>query len=168
MKTLSVLRHAKSSWDYPELADIERPLLNKGVKRTLLICDALKEHNSTPDIIISSPAKRAMETANIIIDKLELSLSNLETNEDFYPGYAKNIVSELKDVSNSIDHLMIVGHNPGLTELVYSFIKEDYIDWIPTSGLVQIQFNCDKWSKINNKNAKLIRYLMPKQLKGHL
>lgn len=165
MITLSVLRHAKSSWDYPDLADIDRPILNKGVRRTLRICNALNERKSIPDRIISSPAKRALETANIIIEKLSLPLQVPEINEHFYPGYARSIIDELIKVNSNTKHLMIVGHNPGLTELVYSFVKEDYIDWIPTSGLVQIQFHCQNWADIDHSNANLLRYLTPKQLK---
>lgn len=165
MITLSILRHAKSSWDYPDLVDIDRPILNKGVRRTLRICDALNERKSLPDRIISSPAKRAIETADIIIEKLNLPLQAPEINEHFYPGYARNITNELIKVNSKTKHLMIVGHNPGLTELVYSFVKEDYIDWIPTSGLVQIHFNCNNWNDISHSNATLLRYLTPKQLK---
>jgi len=166
MIILSVLRHAKSSWDYPDLADIDRPILNKGVKRTLLICNALNDRKSLPNKVISSPAKRAIETADIIIDKLNLPLQAPEINVHFYPGYPKHIINELNKLNGDISHLMIVGHNPGLTELVYSFVKEDYIDWIPTSGLVQIQFNCERWSEIDYSNASLLRYLTPKQLKS--
>lgn len=165
MKTLSILRHAKSSWEYPDLSDFERPLLNKGVKRTLLICKVLAENNSIPELIITSSAKRAKETAKIVLDKLNVPLHNLKKNKEFYPGYAKTFLKEISDVDKNISHLMIVGHNPGLTDLAYQLVKDENIDWIPTSGLVQITFDCEEWSEIDFSNAKLLNYLIPKQLK---
>jgi len=165
MKTLSVLRHAKSSWEYPDLTDFERPLLTKGVKRTLLICEALKKVELVPDLVVSSPAVRALETAEIIIDQFNLQKKQLIKNEHFYPGYVKKINSLVTKLDNKVKYAMIVGHNPAFTDLANTFLGNNFIDWIPTSGLITIQFDCKKWEDINAKNATLIHYLKPKELK---
>lgn len=165
MKTLSILRHAKSSWEFPELNDFDRPLLNKGVKRTLLICEKLNQLEQKPDLIISSPAKRAHETAIIICEKLNIPLQNLISEETFYPGYEKSFRKKLASIDQNISHVMVVGHNPGLTDLAYSFLKDESIDWIPTSGFVNIEFDCKKWKSASEENARLIHYLIPKLLK---
>ncbi len=166
MKTLSILRHAKSSWDYPELSDFDRPLLNKGVKRTLLVCNSLLLEKSIPDLIISSPAVRALETVSIVVDKLNLNTNNSTINKLFYPGYSKTFADVILKIENRVNHLMLVAHNPGLTDLANRFLNNDSIEWIPTSGLVQIVFSCETWKDINTENASLKRYLVPKELKN--
>lgn len=165
MKTLSILRHAKSSWEFTELDDYERPLLNKGVKRTLRICKVLVDAKYFPDLILSSPAKRAAETASVVIEKLSVPLAQLQLSEQLYPGNEESILKEISQVKENIKHLMVVGHNPGLTDLAFSLTKNDKFDWIPTSGLVQIEFKCSKWSDIDFSNAKLKNYYVPKLLK---
>lgn len=165
MKTLSVLRHAKSSWEYPDLTDFERPILTKGVKRTLRICETLKQVELIPDLIISSPAVRAHETAEIIFDQFTLQKKQLIINDNFYPGFVKKIISTVNKLDNKVKHAMIVGHNPALTDMANHFLGYNIIDWIPTSGLVTIQFDCKKWEDISAKNATLIHYLKPKELK---
>ncbi len=166
MKTLTILRHAKSSWEYPELSDFDRPLLNKGVKRTLLVCNALIIEKFIPDLIISSPAVRALETASIVIDRLNLNAKKPEINKLFYPGYSKTFVKVISKVEDNVNNLMIVAHNPGLTDLANLLLPTESIEWIPTSGLVQIEFDCDSWNRINQSNASLKKYLVPKKLKN--
>lgn len=166
MKTLSILRHAKSSWEYPELVDFDRPILTKGVKRTILVCNELRRNNSFPDSIILSPALRAKETAAIVVEQLGLNDIKNQTNKLLYPGYAKSMVEIISTTENSIEHVMIVGHNPGLTDLANHFLPNDSVDWIPTSGLVQIEFDSTSWKDITSNNAKWKRYLVPKELKN--
>lgn len=165
MKILSILRHGKSSWDFPDLSDFERPLLTKGVKRTLRVCNALTDAKIIPDRVISSKAKRALETANIVIEKLNVPLHHLLLNDQFYPGSTNHYLDEIFKTNNNIKHLMIVGHNPGLTDLASTLLNKSSIDWIPSSGLVHIEFNCDNWEDIDLKNAKMLNYFIPKELK---
>ena len=150
MKTLYIVRHAKSSWDYPELPDEKRPLLEKGKKRTKRIIDDLLRRETVVDLIVSSPAVRAFETAKIIGNALrhaEERLFNL-----FF------------DLPSGVDTLMIVGHNPTLTNFANHFLTQK-IDSIPTSGVVCIDFDTEKWEEIDNMNSKLRFFITPKMLK---
>ncbi len=147
MKTLHIARHAKSSWEYPELSDEERPLLRKGIKRTRKTGSFLKDNKIRIDHIISSPAVRAYETARILAEVLNYPEDHLKVVNSLYHANTNVLLDQLYSLPDEINSVMLVGHNPMFTSFANHFLTTK-IDWLPTSGIVSIDFNTDKWENI--------------------
>lgn len=163
MKTLYIVRHAKSSWNYPELSDEERPLLEKGKKRTKKIIDYLQQKELSLDLIISSHAKRALETAKIIAHGLNYPPENILISRQVYHASADKLYDQFFDLSNNVDNLMIVGHNPALTNFANHFLHEK-IEWLPTSGVVSVSFNTRIWINLPMAESTTNFIIYPKML----
>lgn len=161
MKTLYILRHGKSSWEQPGTDDFDRPLLPKGVRRTERIANHITENNISLDLIVSSPAKRAFETAKIIAEEIGCKLI---THQNLYPGYSSHILDVIFLQPDTIDSLMIVGHNPGVTSMVHDFVDSSF-DWLPTSGLAMVKFDTDLWVQIPLSRRLSSEIITPKMLK---
>ncbi len=164
MKTLYIVRHAKSSWDYPELPDDQRPLLEKGKKRTKRVIDYLLQHKTVVDYIISSPAVRAYETAKIVGKALKHEEAEIQRDSLLYLADAERLQNLFFDLPTGVDSLMIVGHNPTLTSFANHFIIPK-IDNIPTSGVVCIDFDIERWEEISSLKSSLRFFIMPRMLK---
>ncbi|MCD4789560.1 MAG: phosphohistidine phosphatase SixA [Bacteroidales bacterium] len=163
MKTLYIVRHAKSSWDYPELSDHERPLLEKGKKRTKLVAGYLQENNIRIDRIISSHAVRAFETSKIIAAEISYPEDEIRIFEDIYFGDVDKLFDHLFKLPEEIQSVMLVGHNPTFTYFANSFLKKE-IEWLPTSGIVCIEFKTDKWEKLHNAKKTVKFVITPKMM----
>ena len=163
MKTLFIIRHGKSSWDFPELSDKKRPLIKKGINRTRKIGKYLAENNIKVDLIISSSAVRALETARIIAKAIHYPKEQIEINNNIYESDEESILEIIENLSNEINSVMIFGHNPTFTYFSNYFLKEK-LDWLPTSGTVSISFKTDDWSKIESVKRKINFVLSPKSL----
>lgn len=164
MKTLSILRHAKSSWDEPDLRDIERPLLPKGIKRTNRICKYMKKNSILPDAVVTSPAERAMQTTNLVVEELKLPIVP-QVSRKLYPGRIEEILDVLSAMDDELKHVLIVGHNPVFTNLIDKMAEDLDVDWLPTSGLVTIDFNIKGWEYIATATGTCKHYAKPKELK---
>ncbi len=163
MKTLYFIRHAKSSWDFPQLADDERPLTEKGIKRTKKLGNYLENNNILPELIISSYANRAFHTAQIIAKKIGFPEKNIKIERSIYSSSIDNIFSILFGINNSYKSVMLFGHNPTFTNLANYFI-EDKIDNLPTSGYVSVDFETDNWNEIANCKIIKTTVIFPKEL----
>lgn len=163
MKTLYIVRHAKSSWEHLELPDEQRPLLEKGKKRTKKVIDFLLENNTTVDYIISSPALRAFETAKIIGKALKHEESEIHKDSLLYSADAERLHNIFFDLPTGVDSLMIFGHNPTLTNFANDFIIPK-IDSLPTSGVVCIDFEVENWEDVSSFNSRLRFFISPKML----
>jgi phosphohistidine phosphatase len=164
MKTLYIVRHAKSSWDFPDLADHERPILEKGKKRTKLVLDYLKENNCTVDLFISSHAVRAQQTAVIIAEGLNYPKENIQISTNIYHGSLDVIFDELFELPDDINSVMLFGHNPTFTTLANYFMPKK-IDWLPTSAIVCIEFDTDKWENFISARKKVKFVITPRFIK---
>ena len=162
MKTLYLGRHAKSSWDYSELSDFERPLNNRGRKDTPLMGNVFNEMNLMPDLIISSPALRACFTARIIAEKIGYPLEEIETSEIIYEGDSSDLIELIKSIDDEINSLMIFGHNPTLT-IASNYFCEKRIGNIPTCGLVAIEFDINSWEEIDAVKGRQLFFEYPKK-----
>lgn len=162
MKNLLVMRHAKSDWGN-NLPDIERPLNKRGEKAAPLMAEHLKKKSKIPDLILSSPAKRAKCTADLVKKTLAYS-KDIEIVNQFYFGYISDIIYIIKNIDNHHNTVLILGHNPIWEDLVSEFINyEDYVA-MPTAAIASIIFDTDDWQKISEKNAKLEWLNTPKNL----
>lgn len=136
MKYLYIARHAKSSWKDMSLSDFERPLNARGKRDAPFMADLLKDKNISPDLILSSPAKRAKKTAKQYHETLG---GELRFDEDIYEASLMNLLELVKEALQSVDSVMIVGHNPDLTALNDLFSDKSIFN-IPTTGVVGIVF----------------------------
>ncbi len=164
MRTLTLIRHGKSSWDDSSLSDWERPLKNRGKKDALLIGNKLKEESIFPDKIASSSAKRAYDSAKRIAECLEYPESEIAITDDIYFATMDQLIGIIKNLNNDWEHVFIFGHNPYFTDLSNNFGKK-LIANLPTTGVYQITFECEKWNDISTENGKCSYYLTPKEFK---
>ncbi len=164
MKTLYLARHAKSSWEEPGVSDFDRPLVPKGIRKTGLVIDYLKKQGTNTDLVISSPALRAHETAKLVAVGLNYPVSKIRTDRKIYDGYYDRILDIIYGTPNTVNSLMIFGHNPTMTNLANLFLHPG-IDAMPTSCIVCLSFNTDKWEEIPNSEATCVFVVYPKMLK---
>ncbi len=163
MKTVYIVRHAKSSWDKVDLSDEMRPLMEKGKKRTKKVIDFLHSKKIKVDYIISSHAVRAHETAKILAHALDYPADHIKIDPHIYYTDSDGIINQFYDLPERFDSVMIVGHNPSLTDFVNQFLKNP-VDNLPTSGIVSISFDTDKWENIPLAKRKTNFVLIPKEL----
>ena len=165
MKTVYIVRHAKSSWKYPELPDDLRPLRTKGIKRTEKVIDALLERGVSVDRIISSHAVRARRTAEMLARGLNYPEENILIEPSVYHSGADGLFELFYDLPPECHSVMIVGHNPALTDLVNYFISPG-MEWLPTSAVVSVVFRTDRWEKIALAEKEIRFILEPGKLSG--
>jgi len=164
MKTLYLVRHAKSSWDHPGLSDAERPLLEKGIRKSVPVIKYLKERGAIPNLMISSPAVRAIETARLFARGFGYEESNIRIDRKIYDGYYDRILDVIYETSNDTESLMLFGHNPTITNLANLFLHPG-IDDMPTSAVTAITFKTEKWEEVPNAKSRLLFFVSPKMLK---
>jgi phosphohistidine phosphatase len=162
MKTLYLARHAKSSWDMPELKDTERPLNGRGKKDAPMMGKLLKEMDEYPDLIISSPAKRAFSTAKRIASEIGYPRKKIRVNDALYMADTNEFMFVISDTKKSVNRLMLVSHNYGVTHFA-NYISGSDIDNIPTAGIVRIDFNIASWKDIQEKKGKVMFFEYPKK-----
>lgn len=164
MKTLYLLRHAKSSWKQP-VDDHKRSLKGRGKRDALLVSEHVKGLVKSPEIIITSDAIRAQTTAQYFKKSFKVKDEKFITNPSLYDFGGKKVLEVIKGLKNSLDCVLIVGHNHALTSIA-NMLGDIGIDNIPTCGFVEIQFDIEKWEFANygqTKNIVYPRYLKPKQ-----
>jgi len=165
MKTVYIVRHAKSSWEHPHLSDHDRPLLNKGKNRTKLIGQYLVRNKISVDQIISSSAVRAYETGKIIAKSIGYPVDDIQIERGIYHTDVERLVDSLYGLSNNIQSVMFFGHNPTFTYFANEWLDEK-IDWLPTSALAGISFDTDNWNKLARAKHKTEIYVTPRMLKS--
>lgn len=160
MKSLILVRHAKSSWDFG-LDDKERPLAEKGIRNIQKIADNVKVYLPKEVSIWSSPAVRASETAFLFCETAGLEAEKIVFKENLYTFNESQLEKEIKKCENSIQNLILFGHNEAITNFVNKF-GDKYIENVPTSGFVYLQFEVDYWEDINK--GKVIKAIFPKDI----
>jgi phosphohistidine phosphatase len=162
MKYLYLVRHAKSSWEY-NLDDFDRPLNQRGQFDAPLMGKKLASKSIKPDIIISSPASRAIKTATIIAEHIQYK-KPIGTLRELYHASATNLLQLIKKTDQQYQSIMLFGHNPGLTTLANQ-LAADQVDNIPTCGIYAVGFDNKDWETIGLKKGKLLFYDYPKNHK---
>lgn len=160
MKTLYLVRHAKSSWKNQGLTDFDRPLNKRGKRDAPFMGEVLNDKKINPDFIISSSAKRAKKTATEIAAKIGFPLKKISFNDEIYEASMSTLVNLIKKLNDKYESVMIFGHNPSLTVL-NNHISNHYIDNIPTCGIVALQFN-KKWNELDKNSCEQIFFEHPK------
>ena len=162
MKNLIIVRHCKSSWKDPSLSDFDRPLNKRGNIDGELMSNYLREKEKKIDKLILSTSIRTRLTSKYFIEKIHFnSISYLD--ELYHASYSE-IIKIISKIENNFNNIMVIGHNPGLTELINHFTDMRIYN-IPTSGIIKVEFEEDKWSKITENKGKIVYKKFPKELK---
>jgi len=162
MKTLLILRHAKSSWQQPELSDHDRPLNKRGLNDAPRMGKLLYDEDLLPDLILSSSAVRAKKTAELVIESSGYT-GEFQVRRDLYAHNSEAYLMILSEMDNIYKSIMIVGHNPGLEELIYALTGE----WhrMPTASLAKVALPIDDWGLLDDEtDGVLVNLWRPKEL----
>jgi len=160
-KRLTIIRHAKSSWEEPDCSDIERPLSRRGLRNAPEMGARLAKRNWLPDQLLVSTARRARDTATLIAIEVGFSREQIMVNERLYlaePSEWREIISALP---GWISHAACVGHNPGITELANHF-GDALIDNVPTCELIDMTFGVDAWANLFTAKPVAFEFDYPK------
>ena len=161
MKILTLVRHAKSSWKDTELVDFDRPLNKRGKDDAPKMGQRLKKYQISPDLIITSPANRALTTAKVIAREIDYPAKELIADKQVYLANTYGVLEVVKKVKSIYQDVFLVGHNPTLTELANDLTGE-VIENIPTCGLVRMKFDIDEWEDLGKNKGNLLLFDYPK------
>ena len=161
MKTLLLLRHAKSDWDDTSLRDFDRPLAARGERDAPRIGKALRKRSPTPDLIISSPAVRAKQTIEAVMKGAKLNLE-IRFDETVYGASSPELMKLIRRLPDGKSFVLLVGHNPGFEDLVGRLTGSH--ERMPTAALACIEFQIDHWEDVKDGEGKFAWLLTPKQL----
>ncbi len=160
MKRLDLLRHAEASWNYRGVGDIDRPLNQQGEREAEKMGKRLSEYGLLPDLIITSPAKRARQTTNIVAAAIGYQRSAILKKEMLYGANLGEMSAFIEQLADSLDHVMITGHNPTWTELANLLTGETIFN-MPTCGLATIELNIPTWKELHETSGKLLSFDHP-------
>lgn len=163
MKTIYLVRHAKSSWDNGALRDIERPLNERGLKDAPMMAKMMHNRRVQPDLIVSSPAIRALTTAAYFKIELGVAAEDFWIRDEIYEAMSMTIVQLIGTLPESVETVMLFGHNPTFTDVANLFSK-NYIDNVPTCGVVCIKSEAANWPSVSAQNSTVAEVFFPKEL----
>jgi phosphohistidine phosphatase len=162
MRRITLLRHAKSDWDNPSLNDFHRTLNQRGEKNAKLIAKRLKNSGVRPSLIISSDAVRAISTARLIARGIGYPIEFIQPDHELYLASPVGIIDVLEREGENYTDVMIIGHNPGLTELA-NRLSNSQIDNIPTCGVFAVDIKIDSWAGLANTQGTMNYFDYPKK-----
>ena len=163
MKFLTLVRHAKSSWEDPLLPDRERPLNKRGRRDAPAMGARLADRGCHPELILSSPATRALSTAHVIAEALDYPVDRIVVDERIYEDGAEGILAAVHDAGGEADRIMLFGHNPDLTWLI-NRLSGIQLDNLPTCGVAMLQFAIPEWTDLGASTALEAEIDYPKRL----
>lgn len=161
MKTLFFIRHAKSDWGKPGLADIDRHLNDRGYADSNKMSKILQERQIVPDLIISSQAIRAVSTALIFCRNLGFDPSQLLIDSNLYDASVKDYLNCISRINNKFKCVLLFGHNPTISDCAKK-LAVSFADEMPTCSIVGIKSNENEWKKIATSKSELFLYDFPK------
>jgi phosphohistidine phosphatase len=161
VKNLFLIRHAKSSWAQVGAKDFDRVLDERGLRDAPKMAKILRGMGIKPDLIISSPAKRAITTAQYFAKEFEIPFEKIDLQADIYEASESDLLHVVKGISNNYQTVLLFGHNPTLTFFPNRY-SEDLIDNVPTCGIVQLLLNNENWSDFNVKTVSKKGFWYPK------
>ena len=164
MKTLTIIRHAKSSWGDAALGDHDRPLNDRGERVAPQMGDALAARIGRPSIILSSTALRARTTAGMIAEKLDYPDADIIEEGRIYLATTGSLLQVLREIDESHHSAMMFGHVPGVHELTNVLCRDARIAHFPTSAASLVELDIDYWGEIDPGKGKLVDFLVPKEI----
>lgn len=164
MLLLTLVRHAKSSWDDPALDDFQRPLNTRGERDAPRMAVHVRRALGSPDRIVSSPAVRALSTARIFAETLGVPAAHFDQRPRIYEASAEALLALVQMLDDNDRHVMLFGHNPGFTDLAHRLARCSFDD-MPTCAVVQVGFDVKAWSDADERGGTQRFYAFPKQFR---
>ena len=169
MRRLFLLRHAKAVPDEQALADIARPLAERGERDALRIGQRLKLQHPSPGLILASPAARALHTAQIVAAAFDYPLGAIAVDPRLYLAVPTTLMEVVAAQDAAIEDLLVVGHNPGLSELVHELTSGFDVDDLPTGAIVVLEYSAAAdWAHLERASARVGYYDFPKNSRAPL
>jgi len=173
MLTLSLLRHAKSSWDDPELDDHDRPLAKRGVKSVPALARYFRQQRLRPGLVLCSDAMRTRATLALLLAEIGPPTPRVVNEERLYLAAPETILSVLAHATPAEPHVLVVGHNPGLHALALTLVGEgdrkllaQMAREFPTGALAVLSFAVESWKEVRPATGHLDHFTTPRRLKG--
>lgn len=162
MKTLTLVRHAKSSWHDTNLSDRERPLNKRGLRDAPIMARRAVEAGIRPSLIIASPAVRAWTTAKIFATEIGYPVEFLQREDAIYLASLQRLLDVVASQDAGFNNLMLFGHNPGLTDFA-NYLSPGLTNNLPTAGIVSVELDRDDWLLFDRPATELLVYDYPKK-----
>ena len=161
MKTLYLMRHAKSSWSFDDLTDKERPLNDRGRDDAPMMGQALAKRNIHLDLLVSSPAVRALSTAALVAHEINYPPAQIEVVERIYRAEVLDMLDIVRGLPDQAESVLLVGHNNTITDFA-NLLSPSQLNEMPTASIVCLKFSCDRWAEVDRANAEFYFYDYPK------
>jgi phosphohistidine phosphatase len=165
MKILTLIRHAKSSWKDPTLPDWDRPLNKRGRRDAPMMGERLAGREAYADLLITSSAVRAVATAEAIATAIEYPADEILVDERLYGADEFEILEVIQNLDDAWERVMLIGHNPGLTDLVNA-LSPTGIDNVPTCGIVELAYDAESWALVGCIDPLAVDFDYPKKDPG--
>jgi phosphohistidine phosphatase len=162
MKTLYLIRHAKSDWNNPNLTDFERPLNKRGLRDAPFMGKELAKLNFKPELIVCSPANRTTSTAKFICTENSYSIADVTFDQSIYESSIDNLISLINLLPNEKTEVALIGHNPSMTGLS-NYLTDEYIGNMPTCSIVKIELEIENWDEVITGIGAIKFYIYPKK-----
>jgi phosphohistidine phosphatase len=164
VKQLTLVRHAKSDWSLPGQQDWDRPLNKRGQRDAPEMARRLRARKLKPDLVLASPAVRALTTAAIMARELKVPAAQVRQDERLYLASPADMLAVIRELGGTARHLMVFGHNPGITDFANRLSAGDQIDNLPTSGVFTATFDIDDWSALAWESGQDATFDYPKNV----
>ena len=164
MKTLYLMRHAKSSWSFDELRDQERPLNDRGRDDAPRMGQALAKRDIHPDLLVSSPAVRALSTAVLVARELGYDRDRIKIEPTIYEADLDTLLAVVRALPETAHAVLLTGHNPTLTDLANHLSPSPLSGEMPTAAVMCLRFGADKWTDVKQANAEFYFYDHPRNV----
>ena len=166
MKRLFLVRHAKTEVLRYDITDFQRNLKPRGINDSKLISNQLLLKDIKPDLMISSTAHRAIQTARLFAETLDYKEEHIKQLDDLYDGFTTHeFLGMLDKYGQNNESIMIFGHNPSIEYLAFN-LSEEFYEYVPTCTVIGVEFDVDKWTDIEVRSGKISLYEYPKKYKG--
>lgn len=161
-RDLFIIRHAKSDWSF-DVSDFDRPLNTRGFANAPKIAARLSEYSIKPELLVSSPAKRALTTAQLFASQLKIPIGAIQTDDRIYEALPTTLLKIVNEFDNAYHSIALIGHNPGLT-LLANYLTDEQIYNLPTCGLVHIRFHdAENWAAVSGGLGSQLWFTFPKE-----
>ncbi|MDF1824553.1 MAG: histidine phosphatase family protein [Verrucomicrobiales bacterium] len=166
MKQLLLIRHGKSSWDFPGRSDHDRPLNDRGRDDAPRVAQALLQRGVRPDAFVSSTATRAASTAGLLAEEMGFPASGIVEKEELYLASPRTILSLVQQLDEGLETVLVFGHNPGMHEAVEHITSDSSVHTFPTLAVARIELKVEFWGEVDEGSGLLLELLLPRSLRS--
>jgi phosphohistidine phosphatase len=163
MKTLYLMRHAKSSWGFEDLTDEQRPLNGRGREDAPRMGQALAKRNTKLDMLLASTAVRSLTTAALVAKEIDYPHGQIVVRPEIYHANVEELLHVVRELPDEAQSVLLVGHNNTITELANLLLPQPLSEEMPTAGIACLHFQTDSWALVDRANAELYFFDRPRE-----